>query len=174
MFQRIITPRRIFEVLLIEHDEDTARFSGVLQTTSDAYTASNEPIIRRLGHRLPWLLLGLCGTFLSAELISLFEARLQAQILLAFFVPGIVYLADAVGTQTETLVIRGLSVGIRIESVFCEVITGILIGLLLGAISFPVLYWRWNHANVAAAVALVILRPVLPSQVHRRWLCPGS
>ena len=31
---------------------------------------------------------------------------------LAFFVPGVVYMADAVGTQTEALLIRGLSVGV--------------------------------------------------------------
>jgi magnesium transporter len=157
-FQGIITPRRIFEVLLLEHDEDTARFSGVLHGTSEAHNASTEPVLRRLGHRIPWLLLGLFGAFLSAELIGLFEAQLQAQILLAFFVPGIVYLADAVGTQTETLAIRGLSVGVKIESVFWrEVVTGALIGVLLGAIAFPAVYWRWGDVHVALAVALAIV-----------------
>jgi hypothetical protein len=34
---------------------------------------------------------------------------------LAFFVPGIAYLADAVGTQTQTVVIRGLSVGVGLR-----------------------------------------------------------
>jgi magnesium transporter len=157
-FQGIITPRRIFEVLLLEHDEDTARLSGVLNNTSEAYNASMESVLRRLGHRIPWLLLGLLGAFLSAELISLFEAQLQAKILLAFFVPGIVYLADAVGTQTETLAIRGLSVGIKIEAVFWrEVVTGVLIGVLLGAIAFPTVYWRWGDAQVALAVTLAIV-----------------
>ena len=59
---------------------------------------------------MPWLLVGLVGAFLAADSVGLFEDRLQATVVLAFFVPGVVYLADAVGTQTEALVIRGLSV----------------------------------------------------------------
>jgi len=56
----------------------------------------------RLWHRLPWLAMGLAGAMISAGLMAAFETQLQANLLIAFFVPGIVYLADAVGTQTET------------------------------------------------------------------------
>ena len=38
--------------------------------------------------------------------------KLRDEVLLAFFIPGIVYMADAVGTQTEAIVIRGLAVGV--------------------------------------------------------------
>lgn len=157
-FQGIITPRRIFEVLLWEHDEDTARLGGFLKSSSEAYTASDESVLRRLRHRLPWLFIGLLGAMLSAELVGMFEAQLRAQVILAFFVPGIVYLADAVGTQTETLVIRGLSVGISIERVFWrEVVTGFLTGAALAALTFPVVVWRWGQAHVAGAVSLAVL-----------------
>lgn len=157
-FLGVITPRRIFEVLLWEHDEDTSRLSGVLQGRSEAYTASNEPMLRRLKHRLPWLLLGLVGAVLSAELLGLFEAHLRAEVILAFFIPGIVYLADAVGTQTETLVIRGMSVGISVERVFFrESVTGVLIGSALAAMCFPLLLVRWGRTDVAVAVSVALL-----------------
>jgi magnesium transporter len=95
---------------------------------------------------------------LSAEIVGLFETSLQAQVMLAFFVPGIVYLADAVGTQTETLVIRGMSVGVRIEQVFWrESVTGFLIGAVLALLALPLVYWRWGEAAVAFAVALALL-----------------
>lgn len=157
-FQGIITPRRIFEVLLWEHHEDTARLGGYLENSSKAYTTSDEPVLRRLRHRLPWLCIGLVGAILSADLVGMFEVQLQAEVILAFFVPGIVYLADAVGTQTETLAIRGLSVGMPIERVFWrEVVTGLLTGTLLAAIAFPIVYWRWERADVAGAVSVAIL-----------------
>lgn len=157
-FQGIITPRRIFEVLLWEHDEDTARLGGFLKSSSEAYTASDESVLRRLRHRLPWLFIGLLGAILSADLVGMFEAQLQAQVILVFFVPGIVYLADAVGTQTETLAIRGLSVGISIERVFWrEFVTGFLTGAVLAALTFPIVLWRWGRADVAGAVSLAIL-----------------
>jgi magnesium transporter len=54
---------------------------------------------------------------LAADIVRFFERELQANVMIAFFIPGIVYLADAVGTQTEALIIRGLSVGVPIVSV---------------------------------------------------------
>jgi magnesium transporter len=157
-FEGLIAPQRLFEVLLWEHDEDTARLGGFLRSSAEAQSASDEPVLRRLWHRLPWLILGLLGAVAVADLMALFEAQLQASVLLAFFVPGIVYLADAIGTQTETLVIRGMSVGIRMERVFLrELVTGLLIGLALAALLFPVVWWRWGRADLACAVSLALL-----------------
>jgi magnesium transporter len=53
----------------------------------------------RLWHRLPWLLLGLGGAIVAAPLVGRFKEQLREEVLLAFFVPGVVYMADAVGTQ---------------------------------------------------------------------------
>jgi magnesium transporter len=156
-FQGLIPPRRIMEVLLWEHDEDTARLSGVLAGNVQAFSASAEPVARRLVHRLPWLILGLGGAALSARLMGTFETLLQSNLVLAFFVPGIVYLADAVGTQTETLVIRGMSVGVPVERVFYrELMTGLIIGLVLALIGFSfVLFWSGRtDVAVAAGIAL--------------------
>jgi magnesium transporter len=58
---------------------------------------------------------------------------------LAFFIPGIVYVADAFGTQTETVVIRGLSFGVRLgQMAGPELLSGLLIGLALSSVFFPV------------------------------------
>ena len=54
---------------------------------------------RRFRHRLPWLLIGLGGALLAADVVALFETQLRLHVMLAFFIPGIIYLADAVGTQ---------------------------------------------------------------------------
>jgi magnesium transporter len=156
-FLGMISARRILEVLLWEHHEDTARLGGILRGRSEASMASGEPLRRRLWHRLPWLLMGLLGAVLSADIVGAFESQLQARVVLAFFIPGIVYLADAVGTQTETLVIRGLSVGINVERIFWrECGTGTVIGLLLAALMFPIILLRWGAADVAIAVAVAL------------------
>lgn len=94
----------------------------------------------------------------SAGIVSAFETQLAANLLVAFFVPGIVYLADAVGTQTEAIAIRGLSVGVGIRSVVGrEVVTGVVVGAILGASMFPVICLVWGDVAVAAAVAGAIL-----------------
>ncbi|PXY36981.1 magnesium transporter [Prauserella flavalba] len=156
-FVGLIPPQRLMTVLLTEHDQDLARLGGFLGTASAARQASTERLRKRLWHRIPWLLVGLAGAMLSAGLVGAFEDALERQVLLAFFVPAVVYLADAVGTQTETLVVRGLSVGVPVGRVAVrELVSGLAIGSLLALISFPLTVWLWGDADVALAVGLAL------------------
>jgi magnesium transporter len=77
-FLGLIPPRRLLEVLLVEHEEDLARLAGFARGVSSARLASEEPISRRLAHRLPWLLVGLAGALLAAVIVGSFEAQLEA------------------------------------------------------------------------------------------------
>ena len=121
--------------------------------------ASRESIGRRLRHRLPWLIIGLAGAAASAVLVRGYEADLSRAAVLAVFLPGIVYMADAVGTQTETLIIRGLSVGVPIrEVVRRESATGLMIGPSLGGAGVPVrVVVARGDPDVALAVSLSLL-----------------
>jgi magnesium transporter len=157
-FIGFIPPDLLLAILLHEHDEDLARLGGFLHDSSMARSASEEPVTKRFWHRVPWLMLGLLGALLAADIVGAFEQQLQANVMLAFFIPGIVYLADAVGTQTEALVIRGLSVGVPIGRVVRrEILTGLFVGLALALAFLPLGWWRWNDANMIVAVALAIL-----------------
>lgn len=153
----IIPPHRLLAVLLSEHEEDLSRLGGFTRNSQVARTTSEEPVQRRFQHRLPWLLVGLGGALLAADFVGWFEAKLQGHIILAFFIPGIVYLADAVGTQTETVVVRGLSIGYSLRSMARrELLAGLAIGVALAAVAGPLVWWRWASADVALTVALSV------------------
>jgi magnesium transporter len=157
-FLGVIPPRRLLSVLLMEHHEDIARLAGVLHSARTARTPLEEPIVYRFVHRLPWLLVGLAGALLSADAVAWFERDLQANLMLAFFLPGIVYIADAVGTQTETLAIRGLSVGVALRGiVWREIVTGVAIGAGLALAAAPFLLWRWGAADVTLIMMLALV-----------------
>jgi magnesium transporter len=157
-FLGLIAPERMLTVLLEEHDEDMARLGGFLAGTKRARVASEEPVKRRLWHRLPWLLVGLVGAMVAALLVKSFEKELSETLELAFFIPGIVYMADAVGTQTETIVIRGLSVGVSIRDVVrLELLTGVLVGIALGGLFLPFALLVFEDGAVAVTVALALL-----------------
>jgi magnesium transporter len=95
---------------------------------------------------------------MAADLVGWFEAQLRLQVMLAFFLPGIVYPADAVGTQTETVIVRGLSVGVHLRRVVGrELLTGLVIGVALGLIALPLVWWRWGEGALAVGVALSLL-----------------
>jgi magnesium transporter len=156
-FLGFIPPLNLLQILHQEHEEDLARLGGYLHTTEQARSSALESVIKRFGHRLPWLLLGLLGAMFSADIIGRFEGVLKEHILLAFFIPAIVYLADAVGTQTETVIVRGLSVGVGLKQVVLrELLTGLVIGLAISAVAFPLLLWRWERTDVAMGISLSI------------------
>ena len=154
----VIPPERLLDTLLHTHEQDVARLGGFLASARTAEHASRESVARRLAHRLPWLLVGLAGALAAAGLMAGFEERLRANLLLALFVPGIVYLADAVGTQTEALVIRGLSIGVRLRDVvWRELATGVLAGMIVAALFVPIGLLIWGDTAIVAAVALALL-----------------
>lgn len=156
-FMGLIPPHQMLAVLLSEHEEDLSRLGGFTRSAAAARSTSQEPVERRFQHRIPWLLVGLAGALIAADLVGWFETQLQSRIMLAFFIPGIVYLADAVGTQTETIVVRGLSIGVAMrQMVMRELLAGLAIGLALAAIAGPFIWWRWGEADVALCVGLSV------------------
>jgi len=157
-FLGLIPPHRMLSVLLAEHDEDLARLGGYMAGSAQARRAAEESIARRLWHRFPWLLLGLLGAMASTVIVGAFEAQLEQKVLLAFFVPAVVYMADAVGTQTEAVVIRGLSVGVRLRPIVGrELLTGVAIGAGIGAAFFAFALLAWDDSRASAAVALALV-----------------
>jgi magnesium transporter len=156
-FLGIVPARRLLEVLLQAHDDDFARLGGYLASTQAARLAAEERVGRRLWHRLPWLALGLAGAAVSAWLVGLFDARIESDVRLAFFIPGVVYLADAVGTQTEALVVRGLSVGAPVRrSLRLEAITAPALGLLLAGLTLPAVWLALGDPAIATTVAVAL------------------
>ena len=156
-FVGVVPPERLLAVLELEHEEDMARLGGFLSRARMAQRAADESLGRRLWHRLPWLAIGLAGAMVSAVIVGWFEDELRKNLLLALFIPAVVYMADAVGTQTETLVIRGLAAGIPIREVFVrELTTGAITGIGIGAAFFPFALVVWDDARVAGSVALAL------------------
>lgn len=58
--------------------------------------------------RVLWLLVGLALSLGIAQIIRNFDATLQENLILASFIPLVVYMSDAVGTQMESIIIREL------------------------------------------------------------------
>jgi magnesium transporter len=154
-FLGIIPPASIISILLAEHDEDMSRVSGLMQAITPARLSAQEPVLRRIVHRLPWLLIGLVGAFIAANFMGLFEDRLEANVMVAFFVPSVVYLAAAVGVQSSMVVVRGLSVGVRIRSILLrEFVSGILISLMISLLFFGIAAMWWSDVQIALGVGL--------------------
>lgn len=155
----VVPPEVLMEVLRAEHLEDLHHLSGVRRDEVMARQAIEGPPLRRARNRLPWLLIGLGGSALVTGVMALFESALETTVAVAFFVPGIVYLADAIGTQTEAAAVRGLSLvhePLR-RLVWGELRTGLVMGVTLAAIALPGAWMFSGDPLLAIAVAGALL-----------------
>ncbi len=156
-FRGVISPERMLKVLLAEHEEDLARIGGYTAGSEQTFRAAEETVGRRLWHRLPWLIVGLLGAMVSALIMGAFEETLESNVLIALFVPAIVYMAGAVGSQTQTVLIRAFAVGVTTRSILVrEMITGVLMGIVIGVSFLLFAVVVWGDARVALAVAVAL------------------
>ncbi|HET7688044.1 MAG TPA: magnesium transporter [Candidatus Macondimonas sp.] len=148
----------LLRILRHEHVEDIHRLAGISRETQQARQALQAAPLRRVRHRLPWLLVGLAGSMVATFIMTRFEQTLAANMAISFFVPGLVYLADAIGTQSEAVAVRGLSLshaGLA-RLVGGELRTGLLIGLIMGVITFPCVWLAFGDPSLALAVAVAL------------------
>jgi magnesium transporter len=154
-----LPPEALIDIGRREHVEDISRLAGIVHFNDHGVAALEAPPWHRALHRLPWLVVGLAGSAVATLVVASFEARLSADVAVAFFIPAIVYLADAVGTQTEAVVVRGLSL-YNVPSFFRllmgEVTTGAIVGVALGLLSLPLAYLGFHDAGLAVAVAIAV------------------
>jgi magnesium transporter len=155
----VVPAQALLEVLRHEHVEDLHRLAGIRRETVRARTAIEAPPLRRVRDRLPWLLAGLAGSAVATLMMAQFEAALAQQVAIAFFVPALVYLADAIGTQTEAIVVRGLSLSHASLGHLLggELRTGLLIGAILGGLAFLPTWLLFGDVHLAAAVAATLV-----------------
>lgn len=145
----------MLEILAREHREDVHRLVGILRGRAGALHALEDPPLRRVARRMPWLLIGLGLSFPLTGVMAAFENVIQANVTVAFFIPAIIYLTDAIGTQTEAVAVRALSAShapLR-EVIGGEAVTGALIGLVLGTLAFAAIMLGYGEIRLAIAVA---------------------
>ncbi len=100
----------ILRILHKEMHEDTLRRAGIRHPAAVHSTVMTLSLITSFRHRIPWLLLGLIGGIFAAKVIGAFDEVLSKNLVLASFIPLIVYMSGAVGMQMETYIIRDLAV----------------------------------------------------------------
>lgn len=117
--------------------------------------------------RLPWLIIGLGGGLLASVVVSRFELSLRENIALAFFIPVITYMSDAIGTQTETILIRALTnLQFNITKyIWREFWVGVVTGAILGSVTGIFAYFLSSSFNVAFVVGLSLFLAITVAAV---------
>lgn len=103
---------------------------------------------------------------MASLVVSRYEKVLTDNISLAFFVPVIVYMSDALGTQTETIFVRDLATA-RVNFVrylLKESLVGLVLGLILGSLIGGLAYlWLGSVAiSLVVGMSMVVNATLAP------------
>lgn len=155
----VLAAIQLLEAMAAEHREDVDRLVGIVKERRGARHALEDPPLHRVRQRLPWLLVGLALSTGATALMASYERALHANVAIAFFIPALVYLTDAIGTQTEAIAVRGLSLSKKpLASILVsEIMTGGVIGLLLGGIAALAIWLTFGEARLGLGVGISLL-----------------
>ena len=134
----IVTVDDVLELVKEENTEDIQKL-GAMEALEDPYMDTS--LFQMLSKRAPWLIILFVGEMFTASAMSFFEHEIDKAVVLALFIPLIVSSGGNSGSQASTLIIRALAlseVSIRDwwRIMRREILTGLLLGLILGVIGF--------------------------------------
>lgn len=139
----VVTVDDVLDVLQEEATEDMYLMQGLSE--EDRVYA---PVSHSVKKRFPWMMLNLLTAFLAAYVVGLFERSISEVVVLATFMPVVAGMGGNGGTQTLTVVTRGIALGeldydegmtAVVKQVTIGVIVGAGIGLLTGLVA-----WLWK------------------------------
>lgn len=154
----IVTVDDIIDVIREEATEDFLQMAGAGK--------DREILLKSVGAnaiaRAPWLFASWIGGVLAVMAIDFFEAELQQVLILASFIPIVTGMGGNIGTQSSTIIIRGMATG-RINMnevgrvVFKETRVGVLLGLLYGVLLGILCYFTYpDPIKLGLVVAISI------------------
>ena len=156
----VVTVDDIIDIIQEEATEDIYKLAGVTQD----YSIDLSPG-KSLKKRLPWLLMSLITTSLSAMVVSLFQGTIQEFIILAVLMPMVAALGGVVGNQTVAIMVREIVLGNldwkrSRKILFKELIVSLGSGLTIGTlatVSAYLLFHQWIYGLIFGAAILMNL-----------------
>lgn len=160
-FVGVVPSDMILKILNEENVEDFLYSVGITPEEDGAKKFISASTFIHFKRRIPWLLVGLAGGILAAFVVQFFEEALKVQLILALFIPLVVYMADAVGAQTQTLYIRSIAIETNLQLkkyILREIKVGLSLATILGIIitGFSIFYWKVLLVGFILGVSIFI------------------
>lgn len=126
-------------------------------------------------NRAIWLGINLMTAFLASWFIGLFEATLQQVVALAVLMPVVASMGGISGSQTLTLIIRGLALGQitdanRQDIVKKELKVGVINGLLWSAVIGLITFFWFGNPMLSITICIAILGNIIVASLSGVWV----
>jgi magnesium transporter len=153
----IITVDDVIDVIKDEATEDIYRLAGVAGDER-AFTPARESLRKRL----PWLGINLLTAFLAAAVVGLFEGTIDLFPVLAVFMPIVAGMGGNAGTQTLTVIVRGIALGELTwsnsrKALLKEAVVGLGNGIVLGTAAAAVVWMVRGNPTLGLVLGMAMI-----------------
>jgi magnesium transporter len=153
----IVTVDDVIDIFRKEATEDILKMAGVGEEFVETKSVWKSTRIR-----LPWLFASCLGGIVAALIIGKFENSLAKLAYLAAFIPVIMGMGGNIGTQSSTIVVRGLATGrLHIRDIWRvvgkELSIGLILGLIYGLLIGTIAQFRYSLEALAVSILLAVL-----------------
>ena len=164
----VITVDDIVDVIDQENTEDIQKMAA-MNPSDEEYL--KESVVSLAKHRILWLLVLMISATFTGLVIKKYEDILQSAVYLATFIPMLMDTGGNAGSQSATLVIRGIALEeIEFSDIFKviwkELRVSILVGFILSAINFiRIYYFTRSGLETSLVVAISMFLTVIMAKV---------
>jgi magnesium transporter len=153
----IVTVDDVIDIFRHEATEDMLKMAGAGEEFVET-----KSVLKSTRMRLPWLFASCIGGVIAFFIIGYFETSLTKITSLAAFIPVIMGMGGNIGTQSATIVVRGLATnrlhtGDLWKVVAKELSIGMILGMVYGIMIGFVAHLRYNVLALGAVVNLAVL-----------------
>ena len=153
----IVTVDDVIDIIRLEATEDILKMAGAGEEFVET-----KSVIKSTRIRLPWLFASCLGGIFAVLVIGQFEETLVKVTYLAAFIPVIMGMGGNIGTQSSTIVVRGLATGrIHVGEIWSvvtkELFIGLILGIIYGSLIGYVAQLRYSVTMAAFAVAMAVV-----------------
>lgn len=164
----IITVDDIMEVMEQEATEDFQLMAAMSPSDSE-YLGTN--VFALAKHRLPWLLILMITATVTGRIMGRFEDVLSSVIILNTFIPMLMDTGGNSGSQSSTLIIRGLATGAIETSDWAKVLwkefrISILVGIGLSTVNFlRLMYFEKVGVKISLTVSITLIVTIVTAKI---------
>lgn len=159
----VITLDDVLDVIDEETSADFYRSSGInLAEPEDERHLLSGPALAAVRARLPWLSITLVGQFISAAIIASFQQTVAQAVITFSFLPLLSGLSGNMGTQSDTIAVRGLALGqLRDDNIrekwLRELRVAGITALILGSITATFSWVQYRHWPLSLLLFISVL-----------------
>ena len=162
----IVTVDDAINVLQDEAEEDFEKMAAMAPTEESYFETS---VFKHAKNRIVWLLILMLSSAITGTIITKYENAFAAVPLLVAFLPMLMDTGGNCGSQSSTLIIRGLATDeFEVKDVFKilwkEIRIAVIVGLSLAAINGLRIFAQYKNLQLACTVGLSITTTVILSK----------